>query len=264
MTERSHSFLVPAYRESPYLRDCLKSLVSQTRPSPILISTSTPFFGLENLALEYGAKLHVHTPNRGIAHDWNEGLQNVSTDWVTIAHQDDIYLPSYAEKVMEAVASTKNPTLIFTDYAEILGCGEIRRETTLLKIKQALLHIGFFGRRKIGDRWSKLNTVRFGSPIPCPAVTLKMNATQYEFENCFRLNMDWAAWIKRANEPGEFIWIREELMHHRIHAKSETSGGIIEGYRRDEDLAILSRLWPRPIALLIASTYKVAYRSNTQ
>lgn len=262
MTQQSHSFLVPAYRQSPYLRECLQSLVNQTRPSTIVISTSTPFRGLENISQEFGAQLHVHGPNRGIVHDWNEGLRLMKTDWVTIAHQDDIYLPKYAEHVMDAVSKNKNLTLVFTDYAEALEDGTIRRNTRLLKIKQALLNFGFLGRPSISDRWSKRNILRFGCPIPCPAVTLKSHAGQPQFEEGFRLNMDWAAWIRKANEPGAFFWIRQELMHHRIHSNSETTDGIVAGYRRDEDLAILRRLWPQPIANLIAHSYGIAYQSN--
>lgn len=262
MTELTHSFLVPAYRQSPYLRDCLRSLSEQTRKSPILISTSTPFQGLEALAQEFGAQLHVHGPNQGMAHDWNEGLRQVQTDWVTIAHQDDVYLPSYAEQVMSAVALAKAPILAFSNYAELLGADQVRRNTRLLRIKQILLHLAFIGRTSIGDRWSKLNALRFGSPIPCPAVTLKTHPGQPHFETGFRLNMDWAAWIRKAKEGGSFVWIRKELMYHRIHEDSETTDGIVAGYRRDEDMALLCRLWPKPFASLIVRTYGLAYDSN--
>lgn len=262
MTELSHSFLVPAYRKSPYLRECLQSLQVQTRPSPIVISTSTPFAGIEALADEFDARLHLHTPNRGMAHDWNEGLRHVHTDWVTIAHQDDIYLPRYTEEVMAAAKWASKPTLLFTDYAEIVGNGVVRRDTRLLKIKKSLLHMGFLGRRSISDRWSKRNTLRFGNPIPCPSVTLPSPADQPQFDLGFRLNMDWDTWIRKADESGSFVWIREELMLHRIHESSETTDGIVGGYRREEDLAVLSRMWPRPIARLIARSYEIAYQSN--
>lgn len=258
----SHSFLVPAYQQSPYLRDCLASLSQQTRPSPILVSTSTPFPGLQELVDEYGARLYLHGPNKGIAHDWNEGLRHVQTDWVTIAHQDDIYLPAYAKTVMDAIGRAKEPLLAFSDYAEITEGGSIRRGTRLLRIKQALLKLAFLGRTTVGDRWSKLNALRFGSPIPCPAVTLRTHTGQPHFEDGFKLNMDWAAWIRKANEPGSFVWVKKELMLHRIHSQSETTEGILSGTRKQEDLQILQRLWPRPIARMITSTYGTAYQSN--
>lgn len=258
----AHSFLVPAYQQSPYLRECLTSLATQTRPSRILVSTSTPFPGLQELVSEYGARLYLHGPNKGIAHDWNEGLRQVETEWVTIAHQDDIYLPAYAETVMNAIAGAKEPLLAFSDYAEVTDHGIIRRGTRLLRIKQALLKLAFLGRTTIGDRWSKLNALRFGSPIPCPAVTLRTHPGQPHFESGFKLNMDWAAWIRKANEPGSFVWVKKELMLHRIHSQSETTEGIRTGNRKQEDLIILQRLWPRLIARMITSTYDTAYQSN--
>jgi glycosyltransferase involved in cell wall biosynthesis len=263
MSAPRHQFVVPAYGQSPYLRDCLRSLAEQLEPSPILLSTSTPFDGLESMAREFGAELHVHGPNRGIVHDWNEGMSRSSATWVTIAHQDDLYLPAFSQTVMAAAEAVPDPILVFTDYAEILESGRIRRNTRLLKIKQLLLQVGFLGRTAIRDRWSKLNTLRFGTPIPCPSVTLRTGPQFPAFEHGFRLNMDWAAWICRAQLPGSFIWVRQELMHHRIHSQSETTDGIAAGHRRNEDLAILQRLWPSPIARMIARTYRIAYSSNT-
>lgn len=262
MTEPSHSFLVPAYGKSPYLRECLLSLTSQTRRSPILISTSTPFDGLESIARDFGARLHFHCPNQGIAHDWNEGMRHVESDWVTIAHQDDIYLPRFTEQVMSTLRHERNPSLAFTGYAEVLADGRARRGTPLLTIKKALLNLGFLGRQSIADRWSKLNTLRFGNAIPCPSVTLRTHPGQPHFETGLGLNMDWAAWIRKAQEPGSFVWIREELMHHRIHGQSETTDGIATGHRREEDFAILCRMWPRFMASLIVRSYHIAYQSN--
>lgn len=205
----------------------------------------------------------MHSPNFGIVHDWNQGIRRSGADWVTLAHQDDVYLPDFGETVLDAISAAHNPTLAFTDYAEILGNDHIRRSTRLLLIKQALLQLGFLGRVSIYDRWSKLNTLRFGSPIPCPSVTFKIQADFDFFEEGFKLNMDWAAWIRRAQEPGGFIWIRKELMYHRIHESSETTEGIKDGSRQAEDIKILCRLWPTPIAKLIAATYRMAYKSNS-
>lgn len=260
----SHSFLVPAFGHSPFLKECLESLRLQTQPSPILIATSTPFDGIAEVSRSFGAELYIHGPNKGIAHDWNTGIRRASTDWVTIAHQDDIYLPTYKEAVIHALQSVPDATLAFTDYAEITDDGMVRRETKLLKIKKALLQLGFLGRSSISQQFSKLNTLRFGSPIPCPSVTLRNDKTTPHFEEIFRLNMDWAAWLHLAKEPGSFVWVKEDLMLHRIHPGSETTSGIRDGHRTSEDIEILSRIWPKLIAKIISKSYGLAYRSNSQ
>lgn len=260
----SHQFLVPAYGRSPYLRECLTSLRNQKVASPILISTSTPFADIHQLAEEFNAELYLHSPNRGIAHDWNTGLGRTRADWITIAHQDDIYLPDYSLEVLSAIDAFTDGIMAFTDYAEIAADGSVKRMGGLLKIKQALLHAGFLGRKSISDPWSKTNLLRFGSPIPCPSVTMRRGETLPVFETEFKLNMDWAAWLEMSKAPGRFIWVKKNLMLHRIHEDSETSDGIKAGYRTSEDLDLLCRIWPRPIARLIAKSYTIAYRSNSR
>lgn len=257
-----HQFLVPAYGHSPYLKECLASLRAQSHPSPILIATSTPFDGISDIAKAFDADIFIHSPNKGIAHDWNTGFSRVDSEWVTIAHQDDIYLPSYTASILDAVKRHDDLIMAFTDYAEILSDGTRRTETTLLNIKKILLTLGFLGRQTISDHWSKCNMLRFGSPVPCPAVTMRARVGHQLFEQGFRLNMDWAAWLSLARMPGGFAWLQQELVLHRIHPDSETSSGIKGGYRKDEDLQMLRRIWPKPIAHLIASTYSIAYRSN--
>jgi glycosyltransferase involved in cell wall biosynthesis len=256
-----HSFLVPAYGDSPYLRACLESLRLQTRRSPILISSSTPFEGLGSVAQEYGAELFIHGPNVSMANDWNVGLSRVGSEWVTIAHQDDRYAPTYVEAMMTAIEQSREPLMAFSDYVEEVS-GSIRTGTLLLRIKKALLQIGFLGRTEVGSTWSKMNAIRFGNAIPCPAVTFRTRGNEPHFADGFHVNMDWDAWIRKAHQSGSFVWVREPLMIHRIHRDSGTSEGIQAGHRAREDFEMLCRLWPRPIARVIASTYLVAYASN--
>lgn len=256
-----HSFLVPAYGNSPYLIECLDSLRQQTRPSPILIATSTPFEGIESLASSYGAELFVHGPNVSMAHDWNVGLSQVRSRWVTIAHQDDRYAPSYAQAVLQAIQHSHHPLMAFSDYVEQVN-DSIRSKTLLLRIKRVLLELGFLGRREARSTWSKMNAIRFGNAIPCPAVTFRTESAEPHFSDGFHVNMDWDAWIRKARQPGSFVWVREPLMIHRIHSESGTTEGIEAGHRAREDFETLCRLWPRPLARAIASTYHLAYASN--
>ena len=121
--------------------------------------------------------------------------------------------------------------------------------------------MAFWNRSAISDRFSKLNSLRFGSPIPCPSVCFRREPN-LKFSEQFKVNMDWQAWVDRAKRPGSFIWIRQELMHHRLHENSETTAGIERGYRSDEDLTLLKQLWPSPIAKLIAKPFKLAYANN--
>ena len=257
-----HTFVVPAYGCSAHLRECLASLRGQTRPSPIVVATSTPFDGLEPLAKEYGARLAVHSPNAGIGHDWNFALAQARTPWVTLAHQDDLYLPAFVEQTMAMAASEPEAVLLFTDYGESLD-GQRRNTTPMLMIKRLLLEVGFLGRPTVSRTGAKLRLLRFGCPIPCPAVTMKVSAAAVNFREDLKVNLDWDAWMRLAVKGGAFGYVRDLLMLHRIHAGSETSDAIRQGVRAAEDLTMFQSLWPEPIARLLARAYSLSYETGS-
>ncbi|HYM86707.1 MAG TPA: glycosyltransferase [Pseudoxanthomonas sp.] len=258
-----HGFIVPAYGASPYLRECLDSLRAQTRPSPILISTSTPWPGLADLANEYGARLAIRSPNAGIGRDWNTALAHANTSWVTLAHQDDIYLPRFTELTLAAASTHADTQLVMTGYGEVLD-GVPRTRTAMLAIKRLLLELGYLGRDHIASRAAKRRLLRFGCPIPCPSVTLRVSPPGLRFREDLKVNLDWEAWLRLADQPGAFARVRECAMLHRIHAASETSEGVRAGVRAREDLMMFESLWPAPVARLLARAYALSYPTGNE
>ena len=95
-----HTFVICAYKESEYLEECIQSLVNQTLRSEIIMVTSTPNEYIEMMSKKYDIPLFVNEGEGGITQDWNFALSRVDTRFATIAHQDDIYEPSYAEKML--------------------------------------------------------------------------------------------------------------------------------------------------------------------
>lgn len=254
-----HSFVIPAYGCSPHLAECLQSLRSQTAGgSEIVISTSTPSDALSMLAARFDVPVHVHGPNAGIGRDWNAARERATRSWVTIAHQDDVYLPRFVELTMGAVARATDPVLVLTGYQELLE-GAIRKRSNMLRIKSILLELGFLGRASVSGVGAKLRLLRFGCPIACPSVTLGPALAGLRFREDLRVDLDWDAWIRAARDAGAFCYVREALMLHRIHGDSETSAGVRDGIRAREDLEMFRSLWPAPIAGLLAHIYASSY-----
>lgn len=61
---------------------------------------------------------------------------------------------------------------------------------------------------------------------------------------------------------GCFVYINQKLMKHRIHEESATTKGLLSNNRQKEDLRMFKRLWPKPIAKLLAVIYAKSYSSN--
>ena len=52
-----HVFSICAYKDSPYLEPLIRSLVSQSVPSHIILCTSTPSPYIDGLAWKYGIQV---------------------------------------------------------------------------------------------------------------------------------------------------------------------------------------------------------------
>ena len=256
---KNHTFVVTAYKESKYLEECIKSLQNQTIKSNIIMSTSTPNEFINNLSKKYGIELYINTGEKGIGQDWNFGISNVKTDYVTVAHQDDIYKENYLEEIVNYLEKGKDFVIAFTDYREIKNGEEIPL-TKNLKIKKILLFpLRFFKKSK----FIKRRVLSLGSPIYCPSVTVNKKITgENPYKTELKCDLDWDTWDKMTKYKGKFLYIPKELMCHRIHEESETSNLIENNIRLEEDLLMLKRYWPNPIAKFIMKFYKKAVKTN--
>lgn len=257
--DKLHTFVVCAYGESAFLEDCVKSLKEQTSKSDIIIATSTPNETISRVADRYGIRVEVNTGEAGITGDWNFGLSLCNTPFVTIAHQDDIYEPTYAECVLKRAKSKKRPLLIFTDYYEIKNGTRID-DSSVLKIKR-LMNTGF--RMFPSWKFARRRVLSLGNSICCPAVTYSREAiTDFKFDASFRFACDWDAWERIGRKKGAFLYVPSPLMGHRIHEESETSRIMADGIRKKEEYTMFRRFWCKWIAKKLTGTYAKGAENN--
>ena len=261
----NHTIAVCAYRESGFLDDTVSRLVNQTVRSRIYISTSTPNATIDAVADKYGLEVKIN-PNGGTsAKDWNYAYNQAETDYVTLAHQDDVYEPAFAEKTLAALESAKNPVLAYTDYYEIRhrdgdDPGTRVDENKILRTKRRMLRTIDMANK---NRWLRNRVLSFGYPMNCPGTTyVKRRFETIDFIGDWQNSHDWEAAIRLASEQGEFLFIPDLLLGHRIYLESQTTHTIRTGIRYREDLACISHYWPAPIAKCIIKLYSKSYESN--
>ncbi len=255
-----HTFSVLAYQESPYLEECIKSVLAQDYSSEVVIATSTPNQFIEKLAKKYNLEIKVNDGKTGIGADFDFALNAGETELVTIAHQDDIYDPGYSKAMVEAYCKHPDSLIIFPNYYELRN-GERVERNTLLNVKHFLLWPLRISSGK--SKFMKRMALRFGDPISCPAVTFNMQKVHTPlFDNEMKNDVDWHAWEILSKEPGNFTFIDQKLMGHRIHADSATTENIQDRTRTREDYEILRRFWPKWIAEKIAKLDAKSEKSN--
>lgn len=254
-----HSFALCAYKESEFLEQCLLSLLNQTVKSRVYISTSTPNAHIQGIADKYGIEVFVNRGIKGITGDWNFAMSKADTEYVTIAHQDDLYEPDYAERIIGAMDRHKAPIIAFSEYYEIRN-GKKVLDNRLLKIKR-LMNSPF--KLFPSSKFVRNRILSVGNPVCCPAVTFcRKGCEDFSFDPQLKVACDWEAWVRLAQYKGGFVYVSAPLMGHRIYEGSTTTEMITNGIRYEEELMIYRKYWPEPIARFLVRKYSAAYRSN--
>ena len=255
-----HTFVICAYKECRYLRECIESILNQTVKSVIKIVTSTPNEYILQMAEEYELPCIINEIG-GISNDWNFAYKQAETPFVTIAHQDDIYLPEYTSELLGYFRKDEKPLIFFSDYAE-LRCEGIVKRNRLLQIKRLML-FPLKNQMFWHSKWIRRMILSFGCPICCPSVGYcRKNLPGSIFQQHFRSCEDWEAWEKLSRMDGGFVYCPKVLILHRIHGESETTSIIHDNKRSEEEYSMYRKFWPKSIARFLAYRYAKSQKSN--
>lgn len=256
----NHTFAVCAYKESPYLEECVKSLMEQTVSTNIIMATSTPCEYISRVAEKYGIPLYVREGKSDIRDDWNFAYDKAETDWVTIAHQDDRYNKEYVKEFLETIQKYQNPTAFITDYIPIKN-GVIGPRDINSKIRR-LLRKPLKNKTMAGKRFWKRAVLCLGDSICCPAVTYnKALLGKSFFTSELKYNIDWDTFLKLADMEGSMAYIEKPLTYYRVHDGATSKEFIVDNRRELDDRVMFAKFWPKWIVSIIMVFYKKAYKT---
>lgn len=260
-TNKDHTFVVCAYKENQHLRQTIESLLRQSETSKIILSTSTPNDYLDKMSVDYNLEMVINPNSKGAGSDWNYGYMQADSELVTLAHQDDLYESHYTEEIIKSANKYDNAMILYTDYYELRDDSRVT-ESFLLGIKR-IMNSPLVKEKNQNKKSVRKKILAFGCPICCPAVTyVKKNVGDNPFDTKYINSCDYQTFVKLADKEGRFIYIPEKLVGHRIYAESATTKNLAENIRKKEDLEILLRFWPKPIAQFINVVYALSEKSN--
>ena len=212
----THVFAVCAYGESPYLEACLRSLKAQTMPSEIIICTSTPSNFLEQMGEKYGVSVYVRQGESNIRDDWNFAWEKADGEFVTLAHQDDVYHRTYGERLKKAVLAWPDMTVFTSDYVIVKGDRLISWDKLLLVKRFLRLPL----RLKCASHLSQVKklSLMLGNSICCPATTYcKKKIGEPLIRSDYSFVLDWENMLRLAERPGRWICEEKSLLCYRVH-----------------------------------------------
>ncbi len=256
MLPTNHTFVICAYGENAYLEECVKSVVEQSEPSNILISTSTDFSHIASIAQRYNIPVYVNYGAGTMQDNWNFGMQCAKTDFVTICHQDDTYDKDYFRAIRPYLQ--EDVIFLHTGYWNVKDQVSFSNiNNRVRRILNAPLRIRVLQR----SRFVKRNVLRFGNPVCCPSCTYNVAQTRRPlFQSKLTHGLDWDTYIDLADLKGRVVYINERVCNKRTHCESATTSDIQSGVRAREDEYLFSRLWPRWVAKSLLALYKRIYK----
>jgi hypothetical protein len=146
----------------------------------------------------------------------------------------------------------------FTGYQEIDDAGA-RISSKVSKVTH-LLEWTTLGRATTIRPWRMRAFLSLGDPLPCSSVTFdRGRLADFAFSEDWRCNLDWDAWVRILERGQTCVRAPERLVGRRHNPMTETSRMIRAGVRQAEDLKMFRRLWPSPIAELLALAYSASY-----
>lgn len=254
----SHTFAVCAYKESPYLEECVQSLIGQSLETNILIATSTPCEYIKNIAEKYQIPLYIRDGASDIRDDWNFAYNQAKTEWVTIAHQDDKYDRDYVKELFRTIKQYKNPIAFVTDYMpikkDVIGPRDINS-----KIRR-FLRKPLKNKRFARTRFWKRAILSLGNSICCPAVTYRKQVLgESFFTSELKYNIDWDTFLKLAEYEGAMAYVEKPLTYYRVHDGATSKEFIVDNRREKDDRIMFQKFWPKWIVNIIMVFYKKAY-----
>lgn len=256
----SHVFAVCAYQDSPYLEACLKSLRGQTVPSKVILCTSTPSPFLEEMGKKYSIPVYVREGESNIKDDWNFAWKMAEGDFVTLAHQDDLYHKTYTERLKAAALRFPDMTVFTGDYVMIKGGQLVYRDRMLLVKRLLRLPLRIPALNHLS--WIKQLPLMLGNSICCPATTYcKRLLGEPLIHSDYQFALDWENMLRLARQPGRWICEEHPLIYYRIHDGAATKACMRDHRREREEQEMFERFWPRPLVQLLMRGYRAAYEA---
>lgn len=254
-----HAFVICAYGKSKYLEQCVKSVVGQSVSTTVLMCTSTPSDYISDVATRYDIPLYIREGKSNIKDDWNYAYNLPDVDYVTVAHQDDVYHKDYVKFMQEKLdnCNKKDVIMYLTGYRP-LKSGKVALDINCILRSLLRFPLKFkFLRRNVFVRKSCL---AFGNSICCPTVTYNKSKLGRDiFTSDLSFNIDWDTFYKLAQIKGEFVYESKSLTLYRIHAEA-TSKEFIDNHNRIlEDTEMFGKFWPKPMVKLLMKLYVKAY-----
>jgi alpha-1,3-rhamnosyltransferase len=230
------SVLVPSYNHAPYIKDCIRSIMSQTSvPLELIViddgSKDESVRVIEEVlkVCPFPAEL-IARENRGLCATLNEGLERAKGEFFAYLGSDDIWLPAFLATKTQALREAENavlsfgPSYVINEADQIIGHSSDWGIPYSSNAKDYLLYRSTLGSTSIVYRKNLLTKHRWNSDIKLEDYDMYL----------------------RLSTVGEFVYTPEVLSAWRLHGHNTSANSkmiideMIQAIYRNAELLHLS------------------------
>ena len=214
------SVCIPVYNGSEYIRDCIKSILSQSFTDfELILVNDASTDDSKKIIQSYDdprIKYFENDCNLGLIGNWNKCLEHSWGDYICIFHQDDIMSPKNLEKKAAVLDSEKQVGLVYSDTLVIDKMGKIKSNHWFNLIDP---NVDFI---RPGQSFFDLMFVNLNI-ICCPSVMARREC--YEkvggFDARLPFSVDMEMWMRIALFY-DVAYLSQPLIEYRFHESNLT------------------------------------------
>ncbi len=232
--------VVPAYGESPYLADTLRSVLAAADEQTLItvVDDGSPGEEVRVAATAAGSGVeYVRLPvNRGIAGAFQASADLSRGDYTVLLGSDDVLEPWYVQEVRGLVERHAGPAMVLPGVTVIGDKGELvvpladRVKRLLTPRREQLLH---------GDRFAA--SLLLGNWLYFPAIAWRTATLRgYGFRQDMQTALDLDLELRIAFDGGGLAWSPSPAFRYRRHTGSASSRTAMSGDRFGEERALFA------------------------
>ena len=233
------TLVIPCRDAGRHLRALLESLLAQTESDTrLLLVDDASTDGSVALAREVaGGRLEIHRNEvpLGIGGNWNRCAELVATPYFCLAHQDDVYAPTFVQRMAEALEAAPDAGLAHCRATAIDDAGAPFHS-------HAERYKEHFWRHPVkGDRAAQYRRLWRGNFVCCPSVVYRTAAFRRAgpFRTDLSFALDWEYWFRMLAAGFALVDVDEVLLQYRRHETAATRAATREHWRFAEETEVL-------------------------
>jgi len=233
--------VIPVHNGARYLPETICSLQAQTLRDFRLLCIDDASDDDSAAVIETaGVELMPNERRLGLAKTWNRAVALADSEYLVLAHQDDVYDPAYAETMLDAIASLPRAFAVHCKVRTIDDGGRaIAHPAAVFKER-------FWpdGNRVEREPALELAMLQRGNYVVAPTVMFRRSAVLCigPFDERYEFVTDWEYWMRGVLAGFTLGGVPSRLVAFRRHEQTATRAHERTLRRYEEELDLLRRI----------------------